>query len=61
MILVTVFLFNSEPNGIPFGSKNPKENCHHDHIPFKLKGNGIIVFSPIHVIIILYYKYVILI
>ena len=25
--------------------QNLKENCHHDHIPFNLKGNGIIVFS----------------
>ena len=22
-----------------------KENCHHDHIPFNVKGNGNIVFS----------------
>ena len=26
--------FDFEPNGIPFDSKS-KENCHHDHIPFK--------------------------
>ena len=25
--------------------KNRKENCHHDHIPFNLKGNGNIIFS----------------
>ena len=39
------FPFDFEPNGIPFGSENRKENCHHDHIPFNLKGNGNIVFS----------------
>ena len=39
------FLFNFEPNGIPFGSENRKENCHHDHIPLNVKGNGNIVFS----------------
>ena len=22
-----------------------RENCHHDHIPFNVKGNGIIVIS----------------
>ena len=38
------FSFDFEPNGIPFGS-NRKENCHHDHIPFNVKGNGNIVFS----------------
>ena len=51
--------FDFEPNGIPFGSKskgkgnqmefhlvqNRKENCHHDHIPFNVKGIGNIVFS----------------
>ena len=26
-------------------SENRKENCHHDHIPFNVKGNGNIVFS----------------
>ena len=36
--------FDFEPNGIPFGS-NREENCHHDHIPFNLKGIGNIVFS----------------
>ena len=25
--------------------QNRKENCHHDHIPFNLKGNGILVLS----------------
>ena len=25
--------------------QNRKENCHHDHIPINLKGNGNIVFS----------------
>ena len=39
------FPFDFQPNGIPFGSENRKENCHHDHIPFNLKGNGTIVFS----------------
>ena len=38
------FPFDFEPNGIPFGS-NRKENYHHDHIPFNVKGNGNIVFS----------------
>ena len=35
----------SVPNWIPFGSKNRKENFHHDHIPFNVKGNGNIVSS----------------
>ena len=39
------FPFDFEPNGIPFGSENWKENCHHDHIPLNLKRNGNIVFS----------------
>ena len=39
------FPFDFEPYGIPFGSENRKEKCHHDHIPFTVKGNGIIVFS----------------
>ena len=39
------FSFDFEPNGIPFGSENRKENCHHDHIPFNVKGIGNIVFS----------------
>ena len=25
--------------------QNRKENCHHDHIPFNVKGNRNIVFS----------------
>ena len=25
--------------------QNQEENCHHDHIPFNVKGNGNIVFS----------------
>jgi len=25
--------------------QNRKENCHHDHIPYNVKGNGNIVFS----------------
>ena len=32
-----------EPNEIPFCSENRKENFHHDHIPFNLKGNGNLV------------------
>ena len=39
------FPFDFEPNGIPFGSENRKEYCHHDRIPFNVKGNGNIVFS----------------
>ena len=27
--------------------QNRKENCHHDHIPFNVKGNGSIVFSAV--------------
>ena len=34
------FPYDFKPNGIPFGSENRKENCHHDHIPFNVKGNG---------------------
>ena len=30
---------------IPFGSENRRENCHHDHISFNVKGNRNIVFS----------------
>ena len=37
MIVVTVF----EPNWISISFKN----CHYDHIPFTVKGNGNIVFS----------------
>ena len=39
------FRFDFEPNRITFGSENRKENCHHDHIPLNVKGNGNIVFS----------------
>ena len=39
------FPFDFKPNGIPFGSENLKENCHHDHIPFNWKGNGMLVFA----------------
>ena len=45
MIVVTVFLSILNTNGTPFGSENRMENCHHDHIPFNMKGNGNIVFS----------------
>ena len=38
------FPFDSEPNGIHL-VQNRKENCLHDHIPFNLKGNGMLVFS----------------
>ena len=37
------FPLDFESNGFPFGSENRKENSHHDHIPFNVKGN--IVFS----------------
>ena len=44
MIMVTVFL--SISNQMKFHLvKNWKQNCHHDHIPFNLKGNRNIVFS----------------
>ena len=33
------FPFDFEPNGIPFGSENRKENGHHDHIQFNLKAD----------------------
>ena len=36
------FLFDFEPNRIPFGSKS---KGYHDHIPFSVKGNENIVFS----------------
>ena len=38
------FPLDFEPNGNPFGSEYRKENCHHDHIPFNVKGIGNIVF-----------------
>ena len=44
MIVETVFL--SIWNQIMFYlAQNRKVNCHHDHIPFNLKGNIILVFS----------------
>ena len=44
MIVVTFFL--SSLNQMEFHLVQArKENCHHDHIPFKVKGNGNIVFS----------------
>ena len=39
------FSCDFEPNGIPFGSENRKENCHHDYIPFNLKVIWNIVYS----------------
>ena len=39
------FPFDFEPNGFLFGSENRKENCHHDHIPFNVKGKEDLVFS----------------
>ena len=38
------FLFDFEPNGRPFGLKS-KGKLHHDHIPFNMEGNGVLVFS----------------
>ena len=44
MIVVTVFL--SIWNQMDFHLvQNVKENRHHDHIPFNLKGNENLVFS----------------
>ena len=44
MIVVTVFL--SILNQMEFYlAKNRKENCHYDHIPFNVKGNGNIILS----------------
>ena len=44
MIVVTVF--HSISNQMDFHLvQNRKESCHHDHIPFNVKGNGNIVFS----------------
>ena len=43
MIVGTVFL--SILNQMEFYLvQNLKENCHHDHIPFNLKGKGNVVF-----------------
>ena len=44
MIVVTVFLSILNQMEIHL-VQNRKENCHHDHIPFNVKGNGNIVFS----------------
>ena len=44
MIVVTVFLFNFERTEF-YLVQNRKENCHHDHIPFNVKGNENLVFS----------------
>ena len=38
------FSFDFKPNGIHL-VQNRKENCHHVHIPFDMKGKGNIVFS----------------
>ena len=47
MIVVTVFLLIL--NQMEFHLvENWKENCHHDHIPFNVKGNGNIVFSVLN-------------
>ena len=43
--MVAVFFSILTTNGIPFGSENRKENCHHDCIPFNVKGNENMVFS----------------
>ena len=44
IIVVTILL--SILNQMEFHLiQNPKEYCHHDHIPFHVKGNGNIVFS----------------
>ena len=44
MVVMTVF--HSILNQMKFHLiQNRKENCHHDHIPFNMKGNGNIVFS----------------
>ena len=51
------FSFDFEPNEIPFGPENRKENFHHDHIPFNLKGNGNMVFL-VYVIYISCFEYV---
>ena len=38
------FPIDFKPNSVKFGSKS-KGKCHHDHIPFNLRGNGNMVFS----------------
>ena len=45
MIVVTVFLSISWTKWNSICAQNRNENCHHDHIPFNVKGNGNIVFS----------------
>ena len=57
MIVVTVLL--SIFNQMEFDLvQNRKENCHHDHIPFNLKGNGNIVFSVyMHSLCLLFWIY----
>ena len=44
IIVGAVFLSNLNQMEIHL-VQNRKENCHHNHIPFNLKGNGNIVFS----------------
>ena len=44
MIVVTVFLSISSQMEFHL-VQNQKENIHHDHNPFNMKGNGILVFS----------------
>ena len=44
MIVVTVFLSILNQMEIHL-LQNRKENCHHDHIQFNVKGNGNTVFS----------------
>ena len=44
MIVVSVFLSILNQMELHL-VQNGKEKCHHDHIPFNLKGNGNIVFS----------------
>ena len=47
MVMVTVFLSILNQMEIHL-VQNRKEHCHHDHIPFNVKGNGNTVFS-VHV------------
>ena len=42
--MVTVFLSILDQMDFHL-PQDRKENCHHDHIPFNLTGNGILVFS----------------
>ena len=48
MVVVTVFLLTLSQMEFHL-VQNRKENCHHDHIPFNVKGNGNIVFSVLEV------------